>query len=131
VPTRYARIRVGTSAHPTRTNRHKIYSVRMRAGFPATVAPSGTSRVTTLPAPTMALSPIRTPGRMIAPPPIQTLQPMARPHRSQGFGQQRVPDRRRLGQRGVETQHPCRSGGPVGLQFGIAGMVRLASHRKS
>jgi hypothetical protein len=48
----------------------------MRAGLPATAAPSGTSRVTTLPAPTMALSPMRTPGRMIAPPPIQTLQPM-------------------------------------------------------
>lgn len=42
-----------------------------RAGLPATTHPSGTSRVTTLPAPTMLWMPIVTPGRMIAPAPIQ------------------------------------------------------------
>ena len=34
----------------------------MRAGFPATMQPGGTSRVTTLPAPTIELSPMLTPG---------------------------------------------------------------------
>jgi hypothetical protein len=34
------------------------------------------SRVTTLPAPMSASSPIETPGRMIAPAPIQTLRPI-------------------------------------------------------
>jgi hypothetical protein len=47
-----------------------------RAGLPKAVAPAGTSRVTTLPAPISASSPMLTPGRMIAPPPIQTLRPM-------------------------------------------------------
>ena len=46
------------------------------AGLPITVTLGGTSRVTTLPAPTMASSPILTPGRMIVPPPIQTFLPM-------------------------------------------------------
>jgi hypothetical protein len=46
---------------------------RTRAGLPNAVAPTVTSRVTILPAPITALSPIDTPGRMIAPPPIQTL----------------------------------------------------------
>ena len=46
------------------------------AGLPNTVTLGGTSRVTTLPAPTMASSPILTPGRMIVPPPIQTFRPM-------------------------------------------------------
>ena len=49
---------------------------RTLAGLPTTVAPGATSRVTTAPAPTRASSPIRTPGRMIAPPPIHTLAPM-------------------------------------------------------
>src|SRR5262245_9862847 len=40
-----------------------------RAGFPATVASAGTSRVTTAPAPTMAFSPIVILGKMIAPAP--------------------------------------------------------------
>src|SRR5438093_12354964 len=35
-----------------------------RAGTPATIAPGGTSRVTTEPAPTIAFLPIVTPGRM-------------------------------------------------------------------
>ena len=42
------------------------------AGTPATVAPSGTSRVTTAPAPTKALRPIEIPGRTFAPVPIVT-----------------------------------------------------------
>jgi len=46
------------------------------AGLPNTVTLGGTSRVTTLPAPTTASSPILTPGRMIVPPPIQTFRPM-------------------------------------------------------
>src|SRR5438128_2496522 len=48
----------------------------MRAGLPLTVAPTGTSRVTTLPAPITALSAIVTPGRIIAPPPIHTSRPI-------------------------------------------------------
>jgi hypothetical protein len=66
----------------------------MRPGFPATVAPAGTSRVTTLPAPTTASSPIVTLGRMIAPPPIQALGRMrtGRPNSS--------PLRRSAGSRG-------------------------------
>ena len=47
-----------------------------RAGLPTAVTAAGTSRVTTLPAPISALSPILTPGRIIAPPPIHTLRPM-------------------------------------------------------
>src|SRR6516162_130529 len=43
---------------------------RIRAGLPATMAPSGTSRVTMLPAPTMARSPITTFDRIVAPEPI-------------------------------------------------------------
>jgi hypothetical protein len=42
----------------------------MRAGLPRAVAPTGTSRVTPLPALITALSPMVTPGKMIAPPPI-------------------------------------------------------------
>jgi hypothetical protein len=37
-----------------------------RQGFPAANTPSGTSRVTTLPAPMTVRDPIRTPGRMSA-----------------------------------------------------------------
>src|SRR5436309_259322 len=51
--------------------------LRCRAGLPATVAPCGTSRVTTLPAPITAQSPMVMPGRMIAPPPIQTSRPIS------------------------------------------------------
>ena len=40
------------------------------AGLPATMAPAGTSRVTTLPAPTMAFSPMTTFERIVAPDPI-------------------------------------------------------------
>lgn len=38
-----------------------------RAGFPATLPPGATSRVTTLPAPTTAASPLETPGKTIEP----------------------------------------------------------------
>jgi transposase-like protein len=38
----------------------------MRQGFPAAKTPSGTSRVTTLPAPMTAFEPMQTPGRMSA-----------------------------------------------------------------
>ena len=40
------------------------------AGFPATTVLSGTSFVTTLPAPTMEFSPMVTPGRIVAAIPI-------------------------------------------------------------
>ena len=45
------------------------------AGFPATRWKGGTSFVTTLPAPTVAPLPILTPGKIIAPPPIQQSSP--------------------------------------------------------
>jgi hypothetical protein len=60
---------------------------RTRAGLPKAVAPAGTSRVTTLPVPTSASSPMETPGKMIAPPPIQTVRPMlvrCAPHQAIG-----------------------------------------------
>ena len=41
------------------------------AGFPATIAFSGTSLVTVLPAPTIAFSPIVSPERIVAPEPIE------------------------------------------------------------
>lgn len=47
-----------------------------RAGLPATMVSGETSRVTTLPAPTTALSPTVTPGRMVEPAPIQARLPM-------------------------------------------------------
>ena len=48
----------------------------IRAGTPATTVQGGTSRVTTVPAPTTALSPIRTPGRITAFALTQTLAPI-------------------------------------------------------
>src|SRR5579859_7323726 len=45
-------------------------SPTIRAGTPATIAKSGTSRVTTAPAPTSAYSPIVTPGTIVALEPI-------------------------------------------------------------
>src|SRR5258708_9664175 len=42
-----------------------------RAGFPATIEFAGTFRVTTLPAPTMAFSPIVRLARIVAPEPIE------------------------------------------------------------
>jgi len=41
------------------------------AGFPATIVLGGTSRVTTLPAPTMAFSPMTTFERIVDPEPIE------------------------------------------------------------
>ena len=46
------------------------------AGFPATKVSGGTSFVTTLPAATMALSPIVTPGQITTPPPIHQSSPI-------------------------------------------------------
>jgi hypothetical protein len=46
------------------------------AGTPLTVTPEGTSLVTTAPAPTIALSPILTPGKINAPMPINTSFPI-------------------------------------------------------
>ena len=51
------------------------YDFETLAGLPTTVVAGGTSRVTTLPAPTMASSPMLTPGRTTAPPPIHTANP--------------------------------------------------------
>src|SRR5687768_7447904 len=48
-----------------------------RHGLPAANVASGTSRVTTLPAPITARAPMLTPGRMIAPPPTQTSAPIS------------------------------------------------------
>lgn len=45
-------------------------------GLPAAITLSGISLVTILPAPITTLSPIVTPGKIIAPPPIHTLFPM-------------------------------------------------------
>src|SRR5439155_22404308 len=47
-----------------------LVPARTRAGTPTTTAPSGTSLVTTAPAPTTAPSPMVTPGMMIAPVPM-------------------------------------------------------------
>src|SRR5205809_4719670 len=46
--------------------------LRIRAGFPATIAFGGTSLVTTLPAPTSKFSPMVTFARIVAPEPIET-----------------------------------------------------------
>src|SRR4051812_7782214 len=45
-------------------------ALNTRAGFPATMVLAGTSLVTTLPAPTMAFSPIVTLARMVEPDPM-------------------------------------------------------------
>ena len=54
------------------TYSHSTFSLITLAGFPATKQPGGTSRVTTLPAPTMAPSPMVTPFKMMALRPIHT-----------------------------------------------------------
>ena len=52
--------------------RHQLpLGLRIRAGLPATVAPSGTSFVTTDPAPTTAPRPIVRPGSTTAPAPTE------------------------------------------------------------
>src|SRR5881397_601612 len=47
-----------------------------RQGFPAANTSSGISLVTTLPAPITVREPMRTPGRMNAPPPTHTSEPI-------------------------------------------------------
>ena len=56
---------------------YSVISRITRHGLPAARTPSGRSRVTTLPAPMTALEPIRTPGRMSAPPPTHTSEPIS------------------------------------------------------
>lgn len=51
-------------------------SLITRAGEPTAIAAAGTSFVTTEPAPTTALSPMVTPGRITEPEPIQAFLPM-------------------------------------------------------
>jgi hypothetical protein len=53
-----------------------------RAGTPATIDLDATSRVTTEPAPTIAKSPMVTPGRIRAPEPIKTREPIMTGFRS-------------------------------------------------
>ncbi len=48
----------------------------IRAGFPATTTRSGTSLVTTEPAPIVTPLPMVIPGQMITPPPIQQSFPI-------------------------------------------------------
>jgi len=62
------RLRVHGCSPIARTTRH---------GFPAANTPSGPSRITTLPAPITDRDRFRTPGRMIAPPPTQTSDPIS------------------------------------------------------
>jgi hypothetical protein len=54
---------------PTPAQLHRSITRNRWAGTPATVAPAGTSCVTTAPAPTSAPAPIRTPPRITAPEP--------------------------------------------------------------
>src|SRR5690242_11433331 len=63
--------------HPSNGTRVTAIAVQVvcrgritRAGFPATTAPAATSLVTTLPAPTVAASPIVMPHMIVAPEPI-------------------------------------------------------------
>ena len=56
--------------------RYHGFGGRGTAGMPTTVAPAGTSRVTTALAPTVALSPIITPPRTVTPRPSQTSRPI-------------------------------------------------------
>lgn len=46
------------------------------AGLPTATQRAGILRVTTLPAPMVVPLPISTPGNMMAPPPIHTLEPI-------------------------------------------------------
>src|SRR3954469_18406663 len=60
-----ASIAAGTGNRKGRAASYSQAGCRGRAGFPATVTPAPTSRVTTLPAPIRAPSPMLTPGRMM------------------------------------------------------------------
>ena len=66
----------------------------IRAGFPAATQLAGMSFVTTEPAPMTTLSPMVTPGRMQAFPPIQTFSPMVM------AALQQFPSKRRFGEMG-------------------------------
>src|SRR5712692_702212 len=65
----------GYPAHSTLRS-SSVNGLIIRAGLPAAIVQSGTSLVTTLPAPTTAPSPILTPFRIIARAPIQALLPI-------------------------------------------------------
>lgn len=54
----------------------QIFSLIILHGLPNAITLSGMFRVTILPAPITTLLPIETPGRIIAPPPIHTLEPI-------------------------------------------------------
>src|SRR5688572_20720384 len=81
----FARVRVVAWAQLLETGEQQVERIdcahampRMtRHGLPAANVASGTSRVTTLPAPITARPPMLTPGRMIAPPPTQTSAPIS------------------------------------------------------
>ena len=81
----FARMRVVAGTQLLETGEQQVERIdgahamlRMaRHGLPAANVASGTSRVTTLPAPITARAPMRTPGRMIAPPPTQTSAPIS------------------------------------------------------
>ncbi len=49
----------------------------MRHGLPAATTPAGTSRMTTLPAPTIESRPIVTPGQTMTPAPSQAFSSIA------------------------------------------------------
>jgi hypothetical protein len=57
-----------------------------RAGTPAQISLGGTSLVTMLPAPTIALDPISIPGITSAPAPIHTFRPIVIPLRVSSHG---------------------------------------------
>src|SRR5690625_2076677 len=79
------------------------------AGLPATTTWSGTSFVITDPDPITTLSPIVTPGLIIAPPPIQALSPMVT-----GFPYS-FPDVRSTGSSGCEAVYICTPGANIQL----------------
>ncbi len=54
----------------------QMFDRTTRQGLPYATVFDGRECVTTLPAPITTLSPIVTPGRMMAPPPIHTWRPM-------------------------------------------------------
>lgn len=64
---------------PQLIDRNIYLLVRILAGFPPTIQYSGTSFVTTLPAPTIECDPILIPSRITAPAPIHTSDPMNTP----------------------------------------------------
>src|SRR5919201_1579758 len=68
----------GIGLHPVDSlgvDRHQATFRNVRAGLPTTVAPSGTSRMTTAPAPTVTSRPILTRGKTTAPAPMSERSP--------------------------------------------------------